>query len=82
MTTVLAFLSNLKLSLGQILTGLGALTIGFLVLALRLQGGRLHKAQVSLLEAQYGQASLQQGKRVDAARAKYEKAKAAFEETK
>lgn len=46
-------LSNIKLSLLQYAYGMAALVFGGLILALRLQGTRLHKAQVDLLQAKY-----------------------------
>ncbi len=44
------WLNNLKLSLMQWISIGAAGAIGLLVLALRIQGSRLHKAQISLLE--------------------------------
>jgi hypothetical protein len=50
MSRLLQFLQNRRLSVTQWLGVMAAGAIGLLVLALRIQGGRLHKAQVQLLE--------------------------------
>lgn len=71
MTTVLAFLGNLKLTLTQwLLLGLALLVAG-LVAVLKVQGSELHSMQVQLLEAHVA-ATLQKPQAdVDAARSRY-----------
>ena len=49
---MLEWLSSLKLTLEQWLLLLSAATIGVLVVMMRLQGSRLHKAQLDALNAQ------------------------------
>ena len=82
MSTVFAFISNLKLSLSQIAVGAVAAIVGLLVLALRLQGSKLHATQVALLQAQYGNALDSQAKKVANAEQRYQEAYKAFEESK
>jgi hypothetical protein len=48
---MLAFLSNIKLTLLQWLYVAGAAIVGGLVVALKVQGSELHAAKVQLLEA-------------------------------
>ena len=71
MQRVLNYLLNLKLSVTQILMGLMAGAIAFLVAAFELQGTKLHKTQVDLLRATYNAKMDQQDKAVDSARLKF-----------
>jgi hypothetical protein len=48
---MLSWLENIRLSLTQWLWLSTAAVIGFLVAALRIQGSRLHKAQIDALKA-------------------------------
>jgi hypothetical protein len=52
---MIAWLSDLKLSLSQWLLLLLATCVGGLVVALKLQGSQLHKAQVELLSSRVKQ---------------------------
>lgn len=74
MNIALSFLSNLKLTVTQWALLCATVVIGGLVTALSLQGTRLHKTQVNLLQAQFGNTMQQQDARVDAARAAFEAA--------
>lgn len=82
MTTIFAIISNLRLSLTQIAYGLVALAVGGLVIALRLQGSKLHATQIALLQATYGTKLDKYNAKVEAATVKYNKAKAAYEANK
>lgn len=55
MTKLLAFLSSIRLTLAQYAAMGGAALLGLLVVALKVQGSRLHKAQIQLLEVQVEQ---------------------------
>jgi hypothetical protein len=74
MSNVLTFLSNLKLTLSQWLLLCLSTAVGLLVVALDLKGTQLHKAQVNLLQAQFGNAMSLQDAKVDAARIAFEAA--------
>lgn len=78
LSTALSFLKNLKLSLDQwIAVGLATL-IGGLVAALKIQGSRLHRAQVDLLQQKFDQADQANADKVADAAVAYAKAKAAY----
>lgn len=81
MDTILNFLTNLKLSLTQWISVTAAATIGFLVVALKIQGGRLHKAQVDLLEANMRSQDKEDDDAVQAARMKFAEALREFNKT-
>lgn len=51
MSSLITFLSNLRLSLSQWLLVTLASIVGGLVVALRVQGGALHRAQLAALKA-------------------------------
>ena len=55
MTTLLSYLSTLRLSLVQWITLILAGAVGALVVALKAQGTRLHRAQIQLLLATMNQ---------------------------
>lgn len=78
----MSWLSNIKLTIGQWIGVMAAATIGLLVAALRLQGGRLHKAQSELLKEQFGRAMDKQDQKVEAAKKKWQDALAAYEDAK
>lgn len=82
MNTVLTFLGNIKLSLSQIVVCTVTLIVGGLVVALRLQGSKLHATQISLLQAQYANALDDQERKVSAAEKKYLEAYKTFEASK
>lgn len=66
-----SILSNIKLSIEQYVGIMAAAAIGLLVLALRIKGSQLHKAQVDLLRSQYANALGKEDGLVAAARSKY-----------
>lgn len=71
MSKVLDFLGNLHLSLLQWLLLSASTVIGGLVIALKAQGSRLHKAQVQLLSIQYSTAIVKQDADVEKAKEAY-----------
>lgn len=75
---MLSFLGNLKLSLTQWLGALAAGAIGLLVLALKIQGSRLHRAQVQLLEVKLDGPVDDADKLQGAALGKYQRALEAY----
>ena len=74
MQAILAIAKNLKLSLEQWVFLLLAGAIGVLVVLFRIQGGRLHEAQVSLLLQQLDSTLKQQDLKIANARRAYEDA--------
>ena len=78
MSTILTYLSTLKLSVQQWIILSGATLIGALVVALELQGTRLHKAQVDLLEANLRSKLSVDDSNVQAAQAAFDKALAEY----
>lgn len=80
MSIILSWLSDIKLSLKQLAALSLATLIGGLVIALRIQGSRLHQAQTQLLELRFHASMDQQDARVDAAKAAFSKAKKAYTE--
>lgn len=78
MNILFTFLSNLKLSLQQYIYFTVALVVGGLVVALRVQGSKLHKAQVQVLQFHYGATMDQQDGKVEASRERYLKALEAY----
>lgn len=77
----LTFLKNLQLTLTQWLMLSMAVVIGVLVVVLRLQGSRLHKAQVDLLRAHYGTQVGKQDEVTAASKKRFDKALGAYKET-
>ena len=71
---MIEFLKNLKLSITQWLGVTAAAVIGFLVLALKLQGSKLHKAKVDLLKERLDRKIDEKTKKVRAARKKFQDA--------
>jgi hypothetical protein len=82
MSTIFTFLANLKLSLQQYLYLSVGLVIGGLVIALRLQGSKLHAAQVAVLQSHYRATMDQQDAKVEAAKTRLYQAEKAFEASK
>ena len=80
MSYITDFLSNIKLSLTQIGLLIGSSIIGGLLLALKLQGTELHRAQLKLLEQSFHNAMDLQDNKVDAARQAFQAAKDAYVE--
>lgn len=72
------FLRSIKLSISQWLMVTMAAIIGGLVLSLRLQGGKLHKAQTDLLKANFDHATEKQDILVANAKDKLNKALKAY----
>jgi hypothetical protein len=79
MSTVFNFLTNLKLTISQWAMACMAAIIAGLVIALDLQGSKLHKAQVDILRATFGAAMTKQDTIVDNAREAYLNALAEYE---
>lgn len=82
MSIIISWLSSVKLTITQWFGVVAAATIGALVLALRLQGSRLHKAQVQLLSLTFTAAMGQQDARVESARKAYHDALGSYEDSK
>jgi hypothetical protein len=78
-STIFSYLGSVKLTITQVAFGLMAGALGLLLAAFELQGSRLHKAQVGLLQAKFGAAMDQQDAKVDAARKAFLDAKAEYE---
>lgn len=78
MSTILSWLSTIKLSLKQIAAISVATIISGLILALRVQGSRIHRLQVQLLELNFHASQDKQDAAVDAARAAFNRAKKAY----
>jgi len=76
------FLSNIKLTAIQwVLLTLTAI-IGILVIALGIQGGRLHKAKVKLIEKDLDIATLKDDENIASKKKKLKKAKKELKEAK
>lgn len=71
MSTILSFFNRIRLNLTQWLVVTVALVIAGLVEALRIQGSRLHKAQVALLEQSAAKGTQEAQKAYDDAKAAY-----------
>lgn len=82
MTTIISFLSNIKLTLTQWVCLSLAMALAGLVAAFRLQGTSLHNTQVSLLRAKFGASQTQQDARVDADRKAFLAALNAYQDAK
>lgn len=67
-------LSGLTLTLSQWLALTAAAAVGALVVALRVQGSRLHRTQVKLLESQLGNQAQTDQERVDQSRERFSQA--------
>jgi hypothetical protein len=78
MTTILNWLGSIKVTLSQVAVGVMAGLIGVLVILLKVQGSRLHKAQVQLLEQSFHSTMDQQDAKVDAAKAAFHAAKTSY----
>ena len=78
MSKILSFLSNIKLTAYQWTMGSLAAIAAGLVVALKLQGSKLHSVQVELLRATYGATMTQQDAKVEGARKKFLDALAAY----
>ena len=79
---MLTYLSNLRLSLTQWGLLTASVIIGGLVAALRLQGSRLHSAQVSLLTEHLNNAQNQADANVESAKARFAAALEAYNASK
>lgn len=79
---MIVWLSNIKLTLAQWAGACAAGAIGLLVISLRLQGSRLHKAQTELLASQFGRTMDKQDQSVETARKRYHDALQEYEESK
>lgn len=82
MQTILNYLSDLRLSLTQWALLTASVIIGVLVAALRLQGSRLHSAQISLLTDHYLNAQNLADSKVQAAKERFEAAMEAYNGSK
>lgn len=71
MSKMLSFFASIKLSLAEYAGITVALVIGCLVAALRLQGSKVHKLQVQLLDNNLTAKQLKASDQTDAAAAKY-----------
>lgn len=71
---MIELLSKIKMTLGQWLGLLAASIIGVLVLALKLQGSRLHKAKIDLLREQVHGNMEKNAAATEAARKRYQEA--------
>lgn len=78
MTTILSLLRNLKLTLVEWLALSLAVAFGGLVAALKVQGSRLHAAQVELLQQRLQAREQQDAKDSTAALAVYQKERDAY----
>lgn len=74
MSTLLSWLSSLRLSLIQWTTLILAGTVGALVIALKAQGTRLHRAQIQLLLATMNQTDTAKEEAVTRAREAFQAA--------
>lgn len=79
---MISWLRSITLSLSQWLILTLAAIIGALVVALRLRGGQLHKAQVDLLASQIERGNEKDQESLQRAREAYETALRAYEEGK
>ena len=76
------FLSNIKLTVTQaIILALSAI-VGILVVILGIQGGRLHKAKVKLIEKELDIATLKDDKNIKDKKKKLRQAKKELKESK
>jgi hypothetical protein len=76
------FLSNIKLTVTQaIILALSAI-VGILVVILGIQGGRLHKAKVKLIERELDIATLKDDKNIKDKKKKLRQAKKELKESK
>lgn len=82
MSTILGYITNIKLSISQWAMGCMAAVIAALIVVLKLQGSKLHKTQVDLLRATFGSAMTKQDSIVDGARKAYLDALAEYEASK
>jgi hypothetical protein len=82
MKTLITYLSNLRLSLTQWGLLTASFIIGGLITALKLQGSRLHSAQVSLLTEHLNNTQNQADAKVDAAKARFQSALDAYNAVK
>lgn len=80
MSTILSFLSNFKASLSEYLAVAIAGAIAFTVAAFKLQGSRLHKAQVDLLATKLQVSRDAADKATNAAQANYQQALKAYQD--
>ena len=80
--SVFNYLKDLKLSLESYGALSLAALVGFLVLALKLQGGKLHKAQVELLRATVENQQDAEDARVASLRSAFNKAYQAYKDAK
>lgn len=72
MKTLITYLGNLRLSLTQWGLLTASVIIGGLVAALRLQGSRLHSAQVSLLTDHLNNTQAQYDQKVATSKARFQ----------
>jgi hypothetical protein len=82
MSTIISFITNIKLTVTQWVMVCMATVIAVLVTICKIQGSSLHKAQVDLLRATFGAAMTKQDAIVDAARKSYLDALAEYEGNK
>lgn len=82
MTKLLAYLHNLTLTVNGIVVTILAVLIGALVIMFKLQGTKLHAAQVALMFSKFDNAQAKQDASVDDAKAAYKKALADYNESK
>lgn len=82
MSNILTYLTNLRLSLTQYGLLMASLIIGALVTALRLQGSRLHSAQITLLTEHLNNTQNLADAKVDAAKARFKTALEAYNASK
>lgn len=75
MSYITQLIGSIKLSITQIALGLLAGAVGVLVILLKIQGSKLHKAQVALLEQSFHSTMDQQDAKVDAAKAAFDAAR-------
>lgn len=79
----MSWLNNIKLSISQWISITALAVIGTLVVALRLQGGKLHATQIALLESQLNNTMDKDDAEVVAAKAAMlRQEKALYEENK
>lgn len=78
MSMILTVLKTIKLSLAQYAALVAATLIGGLVLALKLQGSRLHAAQLQLLQIHVNSSLEKPQEVVDKARERYNQAMTAY----
>jgi purine-cytosine permease-like protein len=78
MSSILTFLGNLRLTVEQWLLLCLSAAMGALVVAFELQGSKLHKTQVELLRAQFGNAMSLQDSKVGSAKQAFEDALEAY----